>query len=113
MTNKAIRVIPKHVATLRLLQSVVVDDNMKVLHLPGERFRNLYSKRFCGLRQQRLFNVSIRYPNHLPAVVIETCNNMRNVHGLAAFVEQFAAENRVSLSIGIDLLVHDSNDWIG
>src|SRR5579871_6673741 len=98
-----------HCIGLRSLQSILIDHDMKVLDLSCHRLGNLKRKCLRRLRQQRFLNISVRDPNDLAVVVIETCNHMRNVDRFSALIEEFAMQRGMALCICVNLLVHDSD----
>src|SRR5579864_1348543 len=75
---------------LRVVHAVLVDDDMKVLNLPCQRFRNLESECLRLLRKQSALDIAIGDPYHLAVAIVETGDDMRNIHGLATLIQQLS-----------------------
>ena len=73
---------------LGLAQTVLVHDDMETVHLRGESFRDLNREGLGRLRQQRAIDVTVRDPDDLSVVIVETGDHMRNVDRFSALIEQ-------------------------
>src|SRR5579864_1298885 len=78
--SKAANRLMQYRESLGLLQAILIDDDMKVLNLPCNRFRNFYRERLTRLRKQRLLHIAIGNPDHFAIVVVETGDDVRNIH---------------------------------
>src|SRR5205823_14080610 len=103
----------QHSETLGLLQAVLIDDDMKVLNLPCNGFRNFYRERLTRLRKQRLLHIAIGNPDHFAIVVVETGDDVRNIHRLARLVQYLSMQHGAALGVLFQLLIHDSDNRIG
>src|SRR5260370_28265509 len=77
---------------LRPLQTVLVDDDMKVLDLPCQGFWDLYRERLSLLRKQSALHISIGDPHHLALVVVKAGDDVLDGHRLATLIQQFSAQ---------------------
>src|SRR6202020_648260 len=68
-------------------QTVLIDDDMKVLDLPCQGFRNLDREWPRLLWKQGALQVAVGDPHDLAIVVVEAGNDVRNVHGLPTLIQ--------------------------
>src|SRR5450755_1308130 len=68
-------VISRRRCTLEPTHAVLVDHDMKILHLCRQGLWNFHGKRLRSLWQQRAIHVAVRDPHDLAIVVVKTCDH--------------------------------------
>jgi len=83
----------------------VVHHHVVAVHARCDLVRDAHSERHWTLGQQGLIEIAVGNPDHLAARVVERCQDLRDVNGLAALVDQNAFQDLSSKHVFVDALI--------